>query len=333
MTVSVNRDVIVIGSSAGGVEAVASLLESIPADIPAALFVVVHVEARHASHLPEVLARKTRLRVRHALHGDRIERGHVLVAPPDNHLIIRAGYVHVVRGPKENNHRPAVDPLFRSAAAVYGNRVIGVVLTGNRDCGTAGFLSIKARGGVTVVQDPRDAFAPEMPASAMAHAAVDHVVPLVAMGPLLERLAHEAPTAQADVSPAIRALEGDEVGAPSSIVCPLCQGSLSETDVEGFSFYRCRVGHSFSLETLRTEQSEEIERALWGAVRALEEGATLAARCAARSGTSGMQERFEEKAATQRLQADRIREVLLAASVRLDIPAESEPRDKPSVEG
>jgi two-component system chemotaxis response regulator CheB len=241
------------------------------------------------------------------MHGEATVPGRIYVAPPDNHLMLRPGYLHVVRGPKENGHRPAVDALFRTAATVYGPRVIGVVLTGYLDCGTAGMLSIKARGGLAVVQDPRDASVSDMPQSVVEHVEVDHIAPLRDIPGLLSRLASEpAGAAPAHLPGALMELEGDEPGVAAEIVCPSCQGKLTESALNGFQVFRCHVGHAFSLESVAAEQADEIERALWAAVRALEEGAALSRRLAA--GASGhLRQRFEEKEAAQAQQAHVIR--------------------------
>lgn len=306
------RDIIVIGASAGGVQALSQLASGLPPDLPAAVFVVVHTASGYPSMLPELLTRRGPLRATHALHGEQVVRGRIYVAPPDNQLLLRPGYLHVVRGPKENGHRPSVDALFRSASSAYGPRVIAVVLTGYLDCGTAGLLSVKARGGIAVVQDPDDAAVPDMPRSALQHAAIDHVAPLSEIPPLLARLTRERVAAK--VAPLPRAylgeLEGDEPGIPADIVCPQCQGALSFSELGGFEFFRCHVGHTFSLEGLAAEQTEEVERALWAAARALEEGAAIARRARARA-TGDLQRSLGEKEETQAQQARLIREMLL----------------------
>src|SRR5262249_33279375 len=197
----------------------------------------------------------------------------------------------------------------------YGPGVIGVVLTGSLDCGTAGLMSIKARGGIAVVQDPRDAQIPEMPQSAVAHLQVDHVVPLREIAPLLGELVRR-PVADrtVHVPSELREIEGDEPGVPADLVCPLCQGRLTESEMNGYQSFRCHVGHAFSLEAMAVEQAEETERALWAAVRALEESATLARRLAS-SAPSDMRRRFEEKQEAQTQNADLIRRILLSGGV------------------
>ena len=182
------HDIIVVGASAGGVEALVTLVGSLPADLPAAVFIVLHIPAQCPSVLPDILARSGPLVALHAEDGDAIELGKIYVAPPDHHLLIVHESIQITHGPKENRHRPAVDPLFRSAATAYKQRVIGVVLTGSLDDGSAGLLAIKQCGGLTVVQDPEDALYPSMPQHAIEHVAVDYVLPLLEIGVLLGRL-------------------------------------------------------------------------------------------------------------------------------------------------
>jgi two-component system, chemotaxis family, protein-glutamate methylesterase/glutaminase len=329
------RDIIVVGASAGGVQAVSELVAGLPPDLPAAVFVVVHTSSAFPSTLPELLTRRGPLRATHALHGEEIARGRIYVAPPDNQLLLRPGYLHVVRGPKENGHRPSVDALFRSASAAYGPRVVAVVLTGHLDCGTAGLLSVKARGGIAVVQDPEDALVPDMPRSALRHAAIDHVARLAEIPPLLARLTRErvvakdGPLSRADLGE----LEGDEPGVRADIVCPQCQGALSFSQLGGFEFFRCHVGHTFTLEGLAAGQAEEVERALWAAARALEEAAAITRRARARA-TGDVQRSLAEKEETQAQQAQLIREMLLRGRLpsRAD-PVESTQADEEAAHG
>lgn len=307
----VGHDVLALGASAGGIEALTRVVSGLPADLPASVFIVQHTDAGYTSRLPDVLARHSRLPVRHGLHGEAIEPGRIYVAPSDNHLMLRPGYLHVARGPKENGHRPSVDALFRSAATSYGPRVVAAVLTGYLDCGTAGLLSVKARGGVAVVQDPASAEAPGMPTSALRHVAVDHVAALDDMAALLTRVAREpAGPGPAGARSALLEMEGAEPGAAVSLVCPLCQGSLTESEVRGFQVFRCHVGHAFSLESIAQEQADSVERALWAAVRALDESAALGGRLAA-TAAGPMRGRFQEKQETLRRHADVIRQILL----------------------
>lgn len=304
------RDVVVIGASAGGVEAIGRVLGGLPEGLAASVFVVLHMNPYWPSKLPQVFARHTRLPVGFAIHGEPIEHGRVYVAPPDNQLMLRAGYLHVVRGPKENGHRPSVDALFRTAAAAFGSRVIGVVLTGYQDCGTAGLMSIKARGGTAVVQSPEEAFAKDMPASAVEHAKVDHVVPVGEIPEVLQRLIAEPAGPTLPVGGAIAQLEGDAPGVPVELVCPLCSGAMTETTVNGYQSFRCHVGHAFSLSDVASEQAESVERAMWAASRALEESAALERRLALAS-MGDMKGRHEEKEQAQLANAQLIRSLIL----------------------
>lgn len=182
------RDVVVIGASAGGIEAVSKVLAELPGDFPAFIFVVVHLLAEHNSSLPRIFSRAGLLPAVHPKDREPFRKGIVYVAPPDRHLVIDENRVRLIRGPKENLHRPAIDPLFRSAAFQFRSRVIGVLLTGADSDGTSGLLSIKIKGGQTVVQDPQDALAPQMPFSALTNLRIDYVPPLKEVGPLLRRL-------------------------------------------------------------------------------------------------------------------------------------------------
>lgn len=289
------------------------LATELPSDLVAALFIAIHTAPEFMSPFPELLSQRGCLPAAHPVHLEEVVPGRIYIAPPDNHLLLRSGYVEVVRGPKENGHRPAVDPLFRTASWSYGPRVIGLVLSGHRDCGTAGMMSVKARSGVTIVQSPESAVAPEMPRSVLARGPVDHVVHPLELAGLLVRLTRElaeppAPPAQ---PPLVDQLEGVELGAPVEVVCPSCHGVLTEARVGEFQHFRCHVGHAFSLDSLARAQSEEVERALWAAARALEEGAVLNRRLVGHEKGSGLRRRFADKAKTLERQAEVIHHLLL----------------------
>lgn len=305
-----NHDIVAIGASAGGIEVLLDIVGDLPADLAAALFVVVHLPSGHASALPELLTQRGTLPAVHPLHAERIERGKIYVAPPDNHLQLLPGFIEVVRGPKDNGHRPAADVLFRTAAASYGSRVIGVVLSGYQDCGTAGMMSIKARGGISVVQDPATAMAAEMPRHVIERVEVDHVVHPRDLPGLIKRLVGTPAGPAIDPPQIVRQIEGHELGVRAEVVCPICEGVLTEAQPGVFHHFRCHVGHAFTLESLVREQSDEMERALWSAVRALEESAALALRVS-RYETADVKARFAEKAQTHRQHADHIRQLLL----------------------
>src|SRR4051812_33241997 len=193
-----SHDIIVIGASAGGVETLKQLVAGLPAELPAAVFVVLHVTPNGPGYLPRILEKAGPLPVCSPKDGDGIANGRIYVAPPDHHMLVEPGRLRVVRGPKENRHRPAVDPLFRSAAWAYGPRVIGVVLSGTLDDGAAGLWAIKSCGGVAVVQDPEDALFGEMPASALACVDADHVAPLEEIPLLLAELVRSPATGAHD---------------------------------------------------------------------------------------------------------------------------------------
>ena len=289
------RDIIVIGASAGGVQALTNLVSDLPANLPAAVFIVLHIPSNTPSLLPEILARGSLLRVTHPTDGEPIMRGRIYVAPPDHHLLIERGRIKLVRGPKENLHRPSIDALFRSAARSAGPRVIGVVLTGARDDGKVGMCAIKQRGGITIVQDPLEALFPSMPMSVLQEISVDYSLPMREIAPLLDRLSRETAEEegeypvpdQVEIEARIaeQQMEGDELiasverlGRISKLTCPDCHGALWEIDDQDLLRYRCHVGHAYSAESLSEGQSQMLEEALWSAVRALEEQMMLAQR-------------------------------------------------------
>jgi two-component system chemotaxis response regulator CheB len=287
------HDIVVVGASAGGVDALRSMAAQLPADLAASVLVVLHVTAGAPSALPEILRRAGRLPVAHALDGERLQPRSILVAPPDHHLIVHDGHVRVTRGAKENSHRPAIDPLFRSAAAACGPGVVGVVLSGMLDDGAAGLAAVKAAGGVAIVQDPDDATYPSMPRSALGVVDADEIVTARLLGSAIARWV-ATPPGMNQPAPAWLArengfaLEPDEPdveevppGQVSDQTCPTCGGTLWErTEGEGPLRYRCRVGHAWSAESLFARNAGALEDALWTALRALQERAGLARRLA-----------------------------------------------------
>lgn len=323
------HDIIVVGASAGGVEALSALVAELPDDLPAAVFIVLHMGPHSATALPQILGRRTKLRVEHARDGEPVELNRVYVAPPDHHLLLAGAKIRVANGPRENGHRPSVDTLFRSAAASYGPRVTGVVLSGTRDDGTAGLRAIHDRGGVAMVQDPEEAMFPGMPQSAMAGDDPDYVLPVGAMGDLLSELARDEPAQEGrsatmpdELDAELRWANPDlawsapvepPLGTPSGFTCPECHGSLWEIEDEGFPRYRCRVGHGFSAESLIVTQRTDVEAALWTAYRALEERVALFRRLADRAHGRHAEitaEYFRTEAADVGRQAEILRAVL-----------------------
>lgn len=325
------HDVITVGASAGGVEALIALVGSLPADLPAAIFLVLHIPAQSPSLLPGILNRTGHLHALHPADGEAIQHGHIYIAPPDHHLMIEEGITRVVRGPKENRHRPAIDPLFRSAARTYGTRVVGVVLTGSMDDGTAGLLAIKRRGGVAVVQDPQDALFASMPRSAIAHVEVDHVMPLSGIGPLLVRLSREQAaqgsypiSKEMEMETKLAAMDtnegqyGEQVGTPSVFSCPECGGVLWEVHDGNLLRFRCRVGHAYSVDSILAGQTEAVEEALWTALKTLEESASFSRRLANdahKGGKDWLAKRFDEKMQRAERHAAAIRQVLASSSM------------------
>lgn len=331
------HDIIVIGASAGGVEALMTIANGLPANLPAAVFVVLHIPPDSPSLLPTILNRTGSLPAVHPADQTPIEPGHIYVAPPDHHLLIGEDKVLVVRGPKENRHRPAVDPLFRSAAVAYGPRVIGVVLTGSLDDGTAGLLAVKRRGGLAVVQDPNDALYYSMPRSAIDNVNVDFILPLQEIATKLVELvgqpiqADESLPVPPEMKEEVKIVKMDKQqqearehpGNPSPFSCPECGGVLWELQDGDLLRFRCRVGHAFSIESVQEGQSEAVENALWTALKTLEESMSLSQRLeeqARNQNKMWLANRFSERAHEAEQKADVIRKVLLkpAAVVSVD---------------
>jgi two-component system, chemotaxis family, protein-glutamate methylesterase/glutaminase len=322
------RNIVVVGCSVGGVEALQKLVAGLPENFPAAILVVLHLAPQTHSVLPEILNRAGKLPAKQPRNREPIRRGHIYVAPPDHHLIIEDGNMVLSRGPKENRHRPSVDPLFRSAARFYGEQVIGIILTGSLDDGTVGLQAVKKAGGVAIVQEPDDAFCPEMPRSAMEHVKVDYVEPVARIPALLaelvpqhvhsgngagkkDQISKEIQYAEADMA----AIEDNgRPGTPSQFACPECGGVLWGMEDEGMLRYRCRVGHAYTAQSLGAEQGEAVEGALWAAIRALEESASLARQMAEKAGKHKNQRiarRFEDSARDKMEQATILRNVIV----------------------
>ena len=320
-----NRDVVVIGASMGGVQALRRLLGRLPADLPASLFVVLHTADHEPGLLARVLGSTSRLPVLTAEEGQSFAPAHVYVAPPDRHLIVGHDHVHVRRGPREHGSRPAIDPLFRSAAVNCTTRVIGVLLTGLLNDGTSGLQAIKRCGGLAVVQDPSDAAYDEMPRSAIRHVATDHVLPLEEISAGLVTRAREPRPPAGEISGEIRAealIAAQELrdvdhlsrsGTISSITCPECHGSLQELVDGELVRYRCHTGHAFTLETLGAIQADEWERALYGAFRAQQERAMLVRRMAneaCREGAARSAEQLQKRALSYEEGAELLRRLI-----------------------
>jgi two-component system, chemotaxis family, protein-glutamate methylesterase/glutaminase len=280
-----NREIIVIGTSAGGVKALSTIVEQLPNDLNAAIFIVLHISPHQRSNLPEILTRAGNLNTKHPRDGEPIEHGKIYVAPSDHHLLIEPGQVRITKGPKENRFRPAIDPLFRSAAYAYGPGVIGVVLTGALDDGTAGLWAIKDRGGIAVVQDPDDAEQRSMPWTALNNVEVDYCLPVTDIAKVLVTLTQDliGPERGCLVSDKLGIetkislghdaadLDVTQLGKLSEFSCPECHGTLIEIMDGKLQRYRCHTGHAFSEDSLLAELTDSVEELLWNSIRAIEE--------------------------------------------------------------
>lgn len=318
------REIVVIGASAGGVEALQAVVSALPWDFRAAIFIVLHTTESSPGLLPEILNRTSKLPVLYAVHNAPILPARIYVAPAGRrHLLVERGKLRLQVGPRENRNRPSIDALFRSAAQAYGAQVIGIVLTGNLDDGSAGLADIKARGGVAVVQDPAEAVAPSMPTSAIEGTEVDFVLPVEEIGPKLVELARS----ESGESVATTSVGGRNMApAGEAYSCPECGGVLEEIQESRTVRFRCRVGHLYSPESLMADQTESVERALWAAIRNLEEQAQFAERIAANSRQKkrlGLARRFSEKAQASRENANVLRDLLeRTAEETFELPME-----------
>lgn len=337
------RDVIVVGFSAGGIDPLLRLVGTLPNEFPGAILIVHHFPPQSVSALPAILKRSTAIGVSQAVDGEPVVPGHIYVARPDHHLLLEGDRIQLTHGPTEQGHRPAIDPLFRSAARAYGSRVAGVILSGTLDDGTAGLLEIKARGGLALVQEPEETAYPGMALSALRNVPVDYVASARELGEILnhvvrdEDIAHEHRFETGNGDSPDPAVAGTaslrrpvELGHPSPMVCPECGGVLFESERGDFFHFRCHVGHAYSEEALFAAQSRALEGALWSAVRALEEKAELSRRLAARSGARGLPRaaaQFEAAAREAEHGSGLIRQSLLRGPVRETLEARAEPQD------
>lgn len=324
-------EVVVVGASAGGVEALIRFVHALPSDFPVPILVVLHVPASGPSLLPEILTRHGALEAVHAHDGDVLDGGRIFVAPPDQHLTVSANHLDVTRGPVENGHRPAIDPLFRSASLAYDGKVAGVVLSGTLDDGTAGLAWIKQRHGVTLVQAPGDAIYPAMPQHAIDFVEPDYVQPIEQLVDTLVRLTSMASGRngkESALEPAPDPSREDaQPGDIAPFSCPACGGTLWETDTGRVVSFRCRVGHAYTLNSLVAGHSETVERAFWSAYRALEEQSAMSRRVARRLADRGRlksADRFERQAEQAARHAADLKQVLDALEPAPDLGAETQ---------
>jgi two-component system chemotaxis response regulator CheB len=348
------RGLVVIGASAGGVETLRRIVSGLPPDLPAAVCIVLHLAPDSPSALAGILSRSGPLPCHTALDGEPLIPGQILVAAPGHHLVIDAGHVRLTLGPRENGHRPAVNVLFRTAAAAGDGGVVGVVLSGTRDDGATGLAVIKEHGGATIVQDPEEALYGGMPSSALAHVDVDVVAPSREIAAAVVRAvtgtAPQGPHRPADASPerlrSVHRERGDRrpAGGSGSLdpggeqesvagmtatesgvlsVCPECGGILSEIREAGTIQWHCRVGHRYGVQSLLDGQANNVESALWTAVRVLEDRRVLLERLAERlegSGTNRSASALRRQARAVAEQAQLVRSALADAALAAIAP-------------
>ena len=325
-----NRDIMTIGASAGGVETLMKLVAGLPEDLPASIFIVQHLSPEAPSARAEILASRGPLRVQTAEDRREFERGAIYVAPPDRHLMIDRSYMYLTRGPHENHTRPAVDPLFRSAAVVHGPHVVGVVLSGTLDAGTSGLSAIKRCGGVAIAQDPEDALYPDMPQNAIdANEDMDYTVDLSKMPALLARLAAEPPGPPVMPPPMLMteveiSLMGhggvsrlEEIGDLMPITCAECGGPLWAIRGDKVARFRCKEGHSYTAKALAFGLSETVERSLWVAIQTMDERRRMLEHLATyehEKGRESSAKSFAERAQEANDHASHLRQLLLAVN-------------------
>ena len=286
-----NRDILVIGTSAGGVMALTELMQSLPRDFKASIFIVQHITPYSYTNLPAILNRNSPIPAVLAKDGDMIENSKIYVAPPDHHMLIENNRILVKKGPKENRFRPSIDALFRSAAYVYGSRVIGIVLSGMLDDGTSGLWSIRRLHGLCIIQSPEDAEYPSMPNNVLEYVDVDYNVPIHEMGSLLHRLTQEeAPESNGISEEELNRLRLEvqiaaqdnafdmgvlDLGPFTPFTCPECHGTLVQIEEGRHKRFRCHTGHSFTASSLMAGITKTVEENLWQTVRGLEEATML----------------------------------------------------------
>lgn len=314
------HDLIVIGASAGGVTALIELVKNLPANLDAALLVVLHVAPSSPSILPQILSRSGPFKATHAMDGEPIQKRRIYVAPPDHHLLVEGGRLLVKKGPKENRFRPSIDALFRSAAYGYGPRVIGVILSGLLDDGTSGLWSIKRLGGKAIIQNPDEAEFGSMPRSVMEYVDVDYILPITKIAPMLCHLSQQEVVIEDGLPPAEKERWQKEIniaaqknaldmgvrniGKPSLLTCPECSGALMEVKEGKIIRYRCHTGHAFTASALLAGVTKSVEENMWQVVRGLEEAYMILDQAAEQYREAGNEKDAEKFAA----KAEQIRE-------------------------
>lgn len=329
-------DLFVVGGSAGGLAALLELVRGLPATLDAALCVAIHSSPSSPGLLPRIVQRSSLLPCAFARDGDAVEAGRVYCAPIDRHLLVDGDRLRLSRGPTENGFRPAIDPLFRTAAHSYGVRAAGIILSGSLGDGSHGLMLIKQAGGKAIVQDPAEAPAPSMPLTALRSVEIDHVAAAAQLAPLVVQMAGE--TMKEFPSAAKQPPPGDDPanqfvdlttdlppGALTALTCPACGGTLWENDEHGQLRFRCHVGHAYSAESLVQNHSQVVESAMWTALRVLNEHAELQERMKLRAeaqGLGAMADHFRSRAEESKQQVELLRKALFSRPP--DEPYESE---------
>lgn len=320
--------IVVIGTSAGGLNALTEMAGQFDPEIDAAIFVVMHLSKKSSS---EVLAHKlqsyTSLKCKVPRNDVDIEKGNIYIAPADHHILLKDGKITLGRGPEENRWRPSIDVLFRSAAAQYNGRTVGIILTGLLHDGVAGMLSIQKAGGTCIVQDPHEAEYPDMPLAVLNSMEVDYCVRLQEIGRVLQEITQKPVTTQ-EIPEEVKLEAGisekvaigidvvSQLGDHSIYSCPDCGGGLWKITEENTERYRCHVGHSFSENDLNSRQSEEIETTLWVAVRMMEERRNLLRKMESdvrKKGFARMAASHGERAEELQAHIDKLKSILFTA--------------------
>jgi two-component system chemotaxis response regulator CheB len=325
------REIVALGASAGGIQALRAIAGSLPADLAATIVIVQHLAPQSPGYLAEILARAGPLPASFGVDGEQLEHGHIYVAPPDHHMLVTAQMrVRLSRGPKENLSRPAIDPLFRSVALACEQRAVGVILSGYLNDGASGLRSIELSGGACVVQDPGDAEVPEMPSSALRLVQTARRVPLGGLGGVIAKLVAQS-IPESSPMPGNNKPRGIEIemafaagkhvpvsgtpslGQPSALTCPDCHGTLFHIDTDSpLQRFRCHTGHAFTAEALVASVRDSTEDALWNAIRALREEAILTRHMAAHAEAAGDRDgasRLRQAADRAKAAADAVREI------------------------
>ena len=319
-------NIIVIGTSAGGLPALITVLSSLPSNIPAAIFIVHHLAPENSGqYLVQNLNKYTPFKCKFAEENEHFQNGVVYIAPSDFHLLIKQNKVLVKKGARENRYRPGIDPLFRSAAVAHGRCVIGIVLTGLLDDGTAGLIAIKKCGGITIVEDPLEAAYPDMPQSALNNAIVDYCLPLSEIGPLLLELTQKSKLKSVTIPKDIKieakiaervlsdVEQTNKLGDQVPYNCPNCGGVLWEMKAADITRYRCHTGHSFTNKALLISQNEKIEETLWVSLRMFEERKNLLNNMGHKASLQNLKNKYLKQAKEGEVHIERIRAMLLAS--------------------